>query len=660
MRGQQKSTQYIIEKKISKRYYEPPVDSEHIQLEASYTSTVTQEKAIINSAITHGVVTVSLQASQGQKQVTISAHVLKKLTTTLPSFSCTLADIGSLENLQLADPQYLRPGPIDLIIGADYYGRIIENQIIKSRRTAVVGQRTAFELLQKFWVQEELPIQHQHSELSTEELEGEKHFQETHRREESGRYIVRLPLRTSSSALGDSKNEASRQLKSVIRRFNKDQAYAKLYKEFIKEYEELGNMKRASELPEPSTAYYLPHHGVLREDAITTKLRVVVNGSTANQRDERLNLDEKIQTRLTGRTSSRCLDKLKCIRTTGTFRGSCVSMRINSRSHSKPAADEGHRFPAAVEAITRGRYVDDIYGGSDSAEGLQEIAVQLQGLCQAGGFALQKWSSNWPEALHQLGLTTESSLIQFEESVTKVLGLSWHQPTETFRYKSGKFNAVTITKRIVSSEIAQIFIPLGFSAPVVIQGKLLLQELWKLKMNRNDPLPDEYKNRWRTFRDLINLDRVTVPRWIQLSSETVNIQIHGFADASTGAMSAVGYIRMRTINEKPSTVLVCAKTKVAPIKRMTIPRLELTAALLLTRLVESTYEMLQLDENQVETYLWILYQKPYGDTSAARKTQLTVPQEESHQMSYQLIHSGGQHQAGSIRIQKTGLNHQYT
>ncbi|XP_063994271.1 uncharacterized protein LOC135171573 [Diachasmimorpha longicaudata] len=260
----------------------------------------------LNSGITQGIVNVSLQSIQGQKQITISAHVLRKLTTTLPSFSCTLADIGSLENLHLADPQYLRPGPIDIIIGPDYYGRIIENQIIKSGRTAVVGQRTAFgwilsgpvkctscstrislsavkestneqllELLQKFWVQEELPIQHQHAELSIEELECEKHFQETHRRDESGRYIVRLPLRTSSAALSNSKNKASRQLRSVISRLNKDQAYSQLYKEFIKEYEDLGHMRRALEIPEPSTAYYLPHHGVLRENAITTKLRVL-------------------------------------------------------------------------------------------------------------------------------------------------------------------------------------------------------------------------------------------------------------------------------------------------------------------------------------------------------------------------------------------------
>ncbi|XP_063991158.1 uncharacterized protein LOC135169790 [Diachasmimorpha longicaudata] len=627
----------------------------------------------INSGITQGIVNVSLQSIQGQKQITISAHVLTKLTTTLPSFSRTLADIGSLKNLQLANPQYLRPGPIDLIKGANYSGRIIENQIIKSRRTAVVGQCTAFgwilsgpfkctscstkislsavressneqllELLQKFWVQEELSIQHQHSELSTEELECEKHFQETHRRDESGRYIVRLPLRTSSAALGNSKNKASRQLRSVISRLNKDQAYSQLYKEFIKEYEELGHMKGALEIPEPSTAYYLPHHGVLREDAITTKFRVVFNGSSASSSGMSLNnilypgvkLQINVMNVLTWMRKHKLVFRTEIIKmfrqsevhqddwdlqrilwiddnqqqltfqlTTVTHGLNC-SPWLSLRVLQQLVEDEGHRFPAAVEAITRGRYVDDIYGGSDSEEGFKEIAVQLQGLCKAGGFDLQKWSSNCPEALHQLGLTTESSLIQFEESVTKVLGLCWHQSTDTFRYKSRKFTAAIITKRTVSSEIAQIFDPLGFIASVVVQGKVLLQELWKLKVNWDDPLPDEYKNRWRTFRgDLTNLDRVTVPRWIQLSSDTANIQIHGFADASTVAMSAVVYIRTRTINENPSTTLVCAKTKVAPIKRMTIPRLELTAALLLTQLVESTYEMLQLDRNQMETYL---------------------------------------------------------
>ncbi|XP_063994835.1 uncharacterized protein LOC135172611 [Diachasmimorpha longicaudata] len=376
-------------------------------------------------------------------------------------------------------------------------------------------------------------------------------------------------------------------------------------------------MKRALEIPEPSTAYYLPHHGVLREDAITTKLRVInaMNVLTWMRRHKLvfgadiIKMFRQIKVHQDDWDLQRILwidddqQEITFQLTTVTYGLNC-SPWLSLRVLQQLADDEGHRFPAAVEAITRGRYVDDIHEGSDSEEGLKEI-VQLQGLCQAGGLALQKWSSNCPEALHQLGLTTESSLIQFEESVTKVLGLCWHQSTDTFRYKSRKFNAATITKRTVSSEIAQIFDPLGCIAPVVVQEKILLQELWKLKVNWDDPLPDEYKNRWRTFRGgLTKLDIVTVPRWIQLSSDTINIQIHGFADASTVAMNAVVYIRTRTINENPSTTLVCAKTKVAPIKRMTIPRLELTAALLLTQLVESKYEMLQLDQNQAETYLW--------------------------------------------------------
>ncbi|XP_015119042.1 uncharacterized protein LOC107042495 [Diachasma alloeum] len=278
--------------------------------------------------------------------------------------------------------------------------------------------------------------------------------------------------------------------------------------------------------------------------------------------------------------------------TTVTYDLNC-SPWLSLRVLQQLAEDEGDRFPAAVETITNGRYVDDIYGGAESAEDFKEIATQLQGLCHAGGFSLQKWSSNCPEILHELGLSTEA-MVQFEKSITKLLGSCWHQASDTFRYKSRKFNSAVITKRVLSSEIAQIFDPLGFIAPVVVQEKILLQELWKIKVNWDDQLPDNYKERWTTFRkDLNDLDKLSVPRWLRLSTETSNIQLHGFADTSEAAMSAVVYIRTENINEPTSTILVGARTKVAPIKPMTIPRLELTAALL---------QMLQLD--QVETYLW--------------------------------------------------------
>ncbi|XP_015120520.1 uncharacterized protein LOC107043500 [Diachasma alloeum] len=634
------------------------VNQLHLQRRAS-----TVELVGINSGHTRGIVSVTLQASHGTHQLQLNAHILKKLTVIIPSFSCSSARIGSLQNLQLADPHYLRPGPIDIILGADNYGRIIMDEVVKSVQSRVVGQRTVFgwilsrpiectncsikvslsavressneqllELLQKFWVQEELPNERSStSELSPDEYECEMHFRATHSRDNTGRYIVRLPLKTSAAVLGESKFKAARQLKSIVSRLNTDQAYSQLYREFINEYAALGHMRIAPETPEPVPAYYLPHHGVLREEAITTKLRVVFNGSSPSSSGMSLNdilySGEKLQHDARLMFGTDIVKMFLQIRvhqgdwdlqrilwidenqqpvtyqlTTVTYGLNC-SPWLSLRVLQQLAEDEGYRFPAAVETLTRGRYVDDIYGGAETENGLKEIATQLQGLCHAGGFSLQKWSSNCPEALHDLGLSTEEEIIQFEESVTKVLGLCWHQSTDTFRYKSKNFNTTTITKRVVFSEIAQIFDPLGFIAPVVVQGKILLQDLWRLKLKWDDPLSDEYVQRWKTFRENLNdLDRGTVPRWIRISIETLNIQIHGFADASTVAMSAVLYIRTKIINDSTSTVLACAKTKVAPLKRMTIPRLELTAALLLTQLVASTKQMLQLD--QVDTYLW--------------------------------------------------------
>ncbi|XP_015123486.1 uncharacterized protein LOC107045668 [Diachasma alloeum] len=98
----------------------------------------------VNSGSTRGLVSVALQAINGKQQVQISAHILKRLTAILPSFSCASANISSLENLQLADQQYLKPGPIDIIIGADNYGRIIRDEVVKSKQSKVVGQRTVF------------------------------------------------------------------------------------------------------------------------------------------------------------------------------------------------------------------------------------------------------------------------------------------------------------------------------------------------------------------------------------------------------------------------------------------------------------------------------------------------------------------------------------
>ncbi|XP_015123778.1 uncharacterized protein LOC107045885 [Diachasma alloeum] len=397
------------------------------QLHLSRKSTMLELIGIggVNSGSTRELVSVTLQAINGNQQVQISAHKLKKLTAILPSFSCASANISSLENLQLADQQYLKPGPIDIIIGADNYGRIIRDEVVKSKQSKVVGQRTVFgwilsgpinctgcsarislsavrtssneqllELLQKFWVQEELPVQQsENSEISPDELECEKHFRSTHCRDSTGRYIVRLPLKTFTAALGESKFKASRQLRSTVSKLTNNQAYAQLYKEFINEYETLGHMQRAPEIAEPVPVYYLPHHGVLRADAITTRLRVVFNGSSPTSSGTSLNdilhPGGKLQTNamdvLTWMRKHRLvfgIDIVKMFRqirvhqddwdlqrilwvddnkqqisyqlTTVTYGLNC-SPWLSLRVLQQLAEDEGPRFPAAVETITRGR-----------------------------------------------------------------------------------------------------------------------------------------------------------------------------------------------------------------------------------------------------------------------------------------------------------------
>ncbi|XP_028982417.1 uncharacterized protein LOC107045061 [Diachasma alloeum] len=523
----------------------------------------------IKSGHTRGIVSVILQASHGTYQLQLNAHILKKLTAIIPSFSCSSARIGSLQNLHLADPHYLRPGPIAIILGADNYGRIIMDEVVKSEQSRVVGQRTVFgwilsgpiectncsikvslsavressneqllELLQKFWVQEGLPNERSStSELSPDEYECEMHFRATHSRDNTGRYIVRLPLKTSAAALGESKFKAARQLKSIVSRLNTDQAYSQLYREFINKYAALGHMRIAPETPEPVPAYYLPHHGVLREEAITTKLRVVFNGSSPSSSGMSLNdilysgekLENDAMVILTWMRRHRLV-----------FGTDIVKMFRQIRVHQ----DDWD--------LQRILWID---------ENQQPVTYQLT--------TRQKTVSRRSQGNYKGFAMQEASLYRSGAAIVQRLCMSW-----AYQRKKKLSSSRSQSPRYLDC--------VGINPPTH---------------------SDEYIQRWKIFRENLNdLDRVTVPRWLRISTETLNIQIHGFADASTVAMSTVVYIRTKTINDSTSTVLACAKTKVAPLKRMTIPRLELTAALLLTQLVASTKQMLQLD--QVDTYLW--------------------------------------------------------
>lgn len=156
------------------------------------------------------------------------------------------------------------------------------------------------------------------------------------------------------------------------------------------------------------------------------------------------------------------------------------------------------------------------------------------------------------------------------------------------------------TKRIIASDIANLYDPLGLISPVLIQAKLLLQQLWLHKVGWDEPLSPELKQQWTSFQRQLN--NLSIPRWLGLSTIPDLTEIHGFSDASQLAMAAAVYIKVPYGHKKTRVQLICSKTRVAPLKCLTIPRLELNAALLLAKLVRHTVKALGL--TNVSSFCW--------------------------------------------------------
>ncbi|XP_015120462.1 uncharacterized protein LOC107043457 [Diachasma alloeum] len=610
-----------------------------------------------------GKVRLTIQSTCSHFQLRVSAYALGQLTTSLPTFSPSQLTWDHLEGLQLADPDFLTPAPIDILLGADVYGQLILPQVITNGPNSPSAQLTRLgwivfgptegpdttqvatshltvtnedlnELLTKFWIQEEIP--------GTPEVqlnEEEAHFL-------ARRFTIVCTRLPPSSAR------------------ETDEVYRQLYTDFLREYEELGHMRRVSRqlarsahqrqlnggggtgtemtLAHEASAsgglrvsgrpcssradappeYFFPHHGVLRASSETTKLRVVFNGSNKTSSGQSLNeimhtgekLQKDISDVLLFSRRKRLIfmtDITKMFRqirvhpedrplqqivwtdsngdiatyqlttvTYGTRSAPFLSMRVLHQL----VEDEGSNYPLAVEPLMKGRYVDDICGGADSDEELLRTAHQVTQLCRSGGFPLAKWHSNSPALLTSLQPDSTSQEQRFiEDSLTKILGVSWHPGTDNFKFSVTQPETSSITKRIILSETAQLFDPLGFLAPVVIRAKILLQALWIEKLGWDEPVSQTTAQRWSQFREeLTQLSEITIPRWLGLLTDSV-VEVHGFPDASQVAMSAVIYLKV--LNKgKSQLTLVCSKTKVAPLKRLTIPRLELTAALLLAKL----------------------------------------------------------------------------
>ncbi|XP_011503659.1 PREDICTED: uncharacterized protein LOC105366798 [Ceratosolen solmsi marchali] len=407
------------------------------------------------------------------------------------------------------------------------------------------------ELLTEFWVQEEVSNGDEH-QYTPDEQWCEDHFKRTHTRHWTGRYIVRISLREPIELLENSYNPAHQCLQSLLRQLSRNEDYRHQYIQFMTEYDNLNHMKKAPTGTQSKIKYYLPHHGALKPDSSTTKLRVVFNSSSPSTSGKSLNdlmhtganLNKEISDVLLWIRQHRCLfatDITKMYRQILVHKDDWDLQRIlwiDDQSREVPyqlttviygtraapflavfsllqlVEDEGEKYPLALPAILHGRYVDDIFGGADTPQELQETALQLQYLCMAGGFPLAKWHSSHRDILTAINADkTQDSVIEFDDCKTKILGLQWSPQEDKFTFLTMvSADMDCFTKRKILSDIAKIFDPLGFVSPVVIKAKLLLQELWLHTIRWDDPLRTQISLRWRTIKkDLSELNKITIP-----------------------------------------------------------------------------------------------------------------------------------------------------
>ena len=173
------------------------------------------------------------------------------------------------------------------------------------------------------------------------------------------------------------------------------------------------------------------------------------------------------------------------------------------------------------------------------------------------------------------------------EEQTQVLGVRWNTKNDCF-----SFDPETVTmqlsegptsKRQLLQTTARFYDPLGLYSPVSIVGKMLLQDTWCRELAWNELLPFDFGARWHAWvSTLTSLSQVHIPRWLATSKKS--FQVHVFCDACERAYGAALYIRS-TKDDETLTSLACSKNRVAPVKRINLPRLGLLAALVGARLL---------------------------------------------------------------------------
>ena len=429
-----------------------------------------------------------------------SALVLKNITDGLPLNSFSPESYSFLKGLPLADPTFNISSRIDLLLSVTIFVKVLGNEkvvssdglstAIKSDFGWLVGGTIPSDSLNSvsllaltdtlnseadlrmFW-EIEMPITSE-IKMSLEEKAAEEHFVKICSKNDSGRFVLRLPFKSLNFDFSHSRNFVFNRLLSMEKQFVRNGKLKLMYVEFLRKYEKLTHMEKltTSKLTE---GYYLPHHGVLRESSTTTKLRVVFDGTSTFSSKHSLNqfllpgpklqneiLDillrfrtnriafitdvEKMFRQIEIAQEDQCFLKILWRESpdlpideyksrTVTYGTTCAPFQAN-RVLRQIASEVRDTYPEASRIILQDSYIDDIVSGAGSLPEAMRYHQESSSALNGAQLSLRKWMSNNQEFLQHIN----PELRYFDGSVNlldcklKVLGIKWTPIDDTFGF----------------------------------------------------------------------------------------------------------------------------------------------------------------------------------------------------------------------------------
>ena len=251
-----------------------------------------------------------------------------------------------------------------------------------------------------------------------------------------------------------------------------------------------------------------------------------------------------------------------------------------------------HSSPITTD-IANNLHVDNVITGCATESGAVKYYTEARSILSKAKFNLQPWASN----RDQVTKLAANDGVCDSNPMIKVLGLLWHTSSDTISLASQiTVEHITFTKREILQNYSAIFNPLGFITPVTIKAKILLQQLWKLLVDWDESLNSDLQETWCKITQDIKEATEVMPRQYFPTSTFLPQELHVFADASPKAYGTVAYFV-----QGEHTSVIMSKTKVSPLKNISLPRLQLQAAVLATRL--TTFILVAL-KWQGTTHLW--------------------------------------------------------